>query len=458
MPMPALMGEIFHRIRSSAFVRSSFVYLVGSVMNSALPMLLLPVLTRYLTPTDYGIIATSTVLVQMFTIVLGLNAFGLISRAHFDHDAKAQQRLVSTSISLALILSGFLWVLILPSSNFLESVTKFPASWTSVLILIALISTIQTTYLSLIQARDEPRRYVRLQIVSTTLNLMLSIFFVVAIGMDWRGRMLAIIISGVIIALISLHGLASRLNLLRFSFDKSSLRSLFSFGVPLIPHFIGGWVMTMVARLYLNHLATVADTGLYSVAFSIASPIALIVGAANQAYVPALFSKLSNSVTPDKLRLARILLLGAAALPVLAVFYGVAAYWFLPLLVGPRFHGAAAYVFWLGLGFAVQGVYFIFGNLVVFSKRTSLMSWRADFLGGLAMLVVCPVLIHFNGPIGAAQATAIAFAVSCVGCFTASRVAYPMPWREALFSIMAVSRTFTIQKKPLVVTKAGSEV
>src|SRR3990172_2016375 len=113
--MLTLMREISNRIRSSAFVRSSFVYLVGSVLNSALPMLLLPVLTRYLTPTDYGIVATSTVLVQIFTIILGLNAFGLISRSHFDHDHEAQRRLVSTSISLAVILSGFLWLLILPT-------------------------------------------------------------------------------------------------------------------------------------------------------------------------------------------------------------------------------------------------------------------------------------------------------------------------------------------------------
>lgn len=455
--MLAVIEKIFHQFRSSVFIRSSFVYLMGSVINSILPMLLLPVLTRYLTPTDYGIVATSTVLVQIFTVILGLNAFGLISRSHFDNDPHAQQRLVSTSILLAVILSGALWLLILPSSDLLENATKFPAAWTSVLILIALTSTIQTTYLGLVQARGEPRRYVWLQIISTTLNLLLSVFLVVAFGMDWRGRMLALIIAGVVMALISLYGLASRLDLLRFSFDKNSLRALLSFGLPLIPHFIGGWVMTMVARLYLNHLATVADTGLYSVAFNIASPIALLVGAANQAYVPALFSKLSDPAALNKLRLARILLLGAAALPVLAVLYGMAAYWFLPVLVGPKFHGATAYIFWLGLGFAIQGIYFIFGNFVVFSKRTSLMSWRADFLGGIAMIIACPVLIYLNGPIGAAQATALAFSVSCVGCFIASRMAYPMPWKEAVLSLVAVYRTMPLEKGPILSSKVGGE-
>lgn len=456
-----VMKRVWEKIRqvaSSSFVRSSAVYLSGNVLNAALPMLLLPVLTRYLTPTDYGIVATSTVLLQIFTVILGLNAFGLISRSHFDHDERSLQRLVSTSILLALMLSVFLLLVILPTSDVLESLTKFPASWTAVLIIVALSGVVQTTYLALVQARGEPGRYVRLQITATASNLILSVLLVVSLGMDWRGRMLAIVITGVMIAGVSLHGLTSRLNILRVLFDRDSLRSLLSFGIPLIPHFIGGWVMTMVARLYLNNLATVADTGLYSVGFNIASPIALLVGAANQAYVPALFSMLSNEGALNKLRLARVLLLGAALLPVLAISYGMAVSLFVPLLVGPRFYGASEYVLWLGLGFAIQGIYFIFGNFVVYSKRTSLMAWRADFLGGIVMLVACPILIQVNGPIGAAQAAALAFTVSCIGCFTASRIAFPMPWREAAFSLVAGMRQIRVATKPLAVSKAGGEL
>ncbi len=368
------MLEEFSDLMSSSFVRSSFVYLIGSVISAALPLILLPILTRYLTPTDYGIVATSIVIVQILAVVLGINAYGLIARCHFDNDVEAHRKLVSTSISLAVILSLAVVLFLTVGGGIVERLTKFPASWAPVLAVIALTGVIQTTYLSLLQARSEPRRYIFLQITNTSLNLGLSLLLVVAIGMDWRGRMLAVVGSGVVIGLFSLYGLSVRLNLLRPRLDRSSLRSILSFGLPLIPHFIGGWVMTMAARLYLNHLASVADTGLYSVGFNVASPIALVIGAANQAYVPALFSRLSNSEGLDKIRLARILLLGAIALPLFGVLYGAAARWFLPFLVGSRFYDAADYILWLGLAFAMQGVYYIFGNFVVYSKRTSLMA------------------------------------------------------------------------------------
>jgi O-antigen/teichoic acid export membrane protein len=423
------------RFISTSFVKSSFVYLSGGVINAVLPVFLLPVLTRYLTPTDYGIVATSTVVVQILTVILGINAYGLIARYHFDNDLEAHRRLISTSILLACVLSVFFTLLFIPGGSVLETVSKFPASWAFVLVIIAFNTVVQNTYLSLVQARGEPRRYVRIQIVSTVLNLGLSLLLVVGMGMDWRGRMLAIVLGGAVIALVGFHGLGSRLHLLRPSFDRSSLRSLLSFGVPLIPHFIGGWVMTMVARLYLNHMASVADTGLFSVGFNVASPIALVVGAGNQAYWPTLFGKLSTGGI-DKLRLCRILLLAAGCLPILAVLYGLAARWFLPLIVGPRFYEARNYILWLALAFAMQGVYFIFGNFVVYSKRTSLMAWRADFLGGLASLGLCPLLIHLNGPIGGAQSMFIAFTISMIGCFTASRKAYSMPWTKAALSLI----------------------
>ena len=183
-------------------------------------------------------------------------------------------------------------------------------------------------------------------------------------------------------------------------------------------------------------MAAVADTGLFGVAYNLASPIALVVGAANQAYLPALFSKLAGVQTAARVRLARILVIGAITMPVLAVVYAMGARWILPWMVGPRFLGVADYMVWLALAFAMQGVYFVFANFVVFSRKTPLLSWRGDFAGGLAVLVGCPVLINLNGPIGAAQATLLGFSVSCLGAFIASRKAFPMPWAEALRSLL----------------------
>jgi O-antigen/teichoic acid export membrane protein len=182
-------------------------------------------------------------------------------------------------------------------------------------------------------------------------------------------------------------------------------------------------------------MASVADTGLFSLAFNLTSPLIMFVGALNNTYYPWLFGKLSNSDSTDPLRLCRGLIIAAGALLVGGILFGVLAVHALPYIAGPEFQGAGPYVFWLSMTAAVSGVYFIFGNFVVYSKRTSLLTWRADFLGGLAVLILCPLLILWIGPIGAAVSNFLGYVVTTIGCITVARIAHPMPWGQALASI-----------------------
>jgi O-antigen/teichoic acid export membrane protein len=397
---------------------------------------LLPVLTRYLTPTDYGLVATSVVLVQVAVTVIGLNTSGLIIQSQFTDDFETRKSLLSTNVLVASMLAVALVIVTTASGGLVERFTEFPANWTPLLIAVAFGLVVQQFYLAILQSRNEAKSFVGIQILGNFLNLSMAVALVVGVGMDWRGRIVATVFAGGVVAAICLHGLIVRLGLLRGVLDAAALKSILHFGVPLIPHVAGGFAMTMGPRLYLNNMAAVADTGLFGVAYNLASPIALVVGAANQAYLPALFSKLAGVQTAARVRLARILVIGAITMPVLAVVYAMGARWILPWMVGPRFLGVADYMVWLALAFAMQGVYFVFANFVVFSRKTPLLSWRGDFAGGLAVLVGCPVLINLNGPVGAAQATLLGFSVSCLGAFIASRKAFPMPWAEALRSLL----------------------
>ena len=430
IPFPKPIAAFF----ASPFFKGSFTYLLGSMLNSVLPLALMPVLTRHLSPTDYGIVATATVITQILVVFIGVNAYGLLARCHFDDHAGDLRNLLSTAMSLSLGVAAVFLVLSLAFGAQLARLTEFPAAWLGAVLFIALATVIQNNYLSLLQARSEPRRYISIQTVGGVLNLGIAVLLVVQWHMDWKGRMWALIASQGVIAMICLHGLTFRLQLLRPRFVHDSYRQLAAFGIPLIPHVIGGWVMMMAARLYLNNMASVADTGLYSVAFNLTSPLVMVVGAANNASIPILFAQLSSKESWDRVRLCRILLLISASLPLLAVLCTLALRWVLPVIVGPRFHGAADYVLWMTLTYAVQGIYFIFGTFVVYSKKTSLMTWRADFLGGIVLLLACPLLIRWNGPVGAAQAVCLAFTASTIGCITAAQRACPMPWRQALLS------------------------
>ena len=52
------------KLKSNTFLAGSAVYLFSNILNAAIPFALLPVLTRYLTPEEYGEVA-------MFQTLLG---------------------------------------------------------------------------------------------------------------------------------------------------------------------------------------------------------------------------------------------------------------------------------------------------------------------------------------------------------------------------------------------------
>ena len=420
-----------------SFLKDSGIYFLGGIANGLLPLLLVPVFTRYLTPQDYGLVATATVLQSIFVVIQGLNAYGLIARSHFDEDETKLAKLVSTSIWLNLLVSAVFIILILLGLGFpISRWTEFPASWLPAVVIWGFFTVIQTNYQTLLQSRKEPWRFVANQSLGNILNLGLSVWLVVAIGMDWTGRMWALLVSAGLLSAICLWGFSRRLGLLRFCFSSESVKELARFGIPLIPHVLGGWVMTMSARLYLNNMASVSDTGLFSLAFNLTAPLSMIIGALHKTYYPWLFGLLSKPGSFDPVRLCRGLLLAAFLL----IFAGAAFGWLaaiaLPFVVGPKFFDAAPYIFWLSLTVGISGVYFIFGSFVVYSKRTALMTWRADFLGGLVVLISCPLLIQAIGPVGAAFSNCLGYVATTIGCITAARIAHPMPWEKALLSLL----------------------
>ncbi|MEO8204789.1 MAG: polysaccharide biosynthesis C-terminal domain-containing protein [Chthoniobacterales bacterium] len=421
--------------------KGSLIYFLGSAANAVLPLLLLPILTRpeppYLTVGDSGIVTiASDVLLPIIIVVTGFNAYGLLARNFFDKDETKLSQLLSVSCILAAVISFFLlivcWFAQAPLAQFFE----FPARWFPAVIFLSFATVIQNNYLALLQARKEPFRFIANQTISNIINIGFSLWLLIGFDMHWQGRIWALIAAMTSVLLISLWGLHGRLHLLKFTFHWDALKELLAFGVPLIPHVAGGLIMAVSARFFLNRMVSIDETGLFGIAYRFTTPIAMVVGAANKAYLPALFEILSHEKTLNKFSLCRWLILAGLGLVIGGFIYALVIKAILPIFVGVSFLKAGNYLVWLSLTMSFQGLYFIFSNLVIYSKKTHLLSWRADFLGAIAMLALCPLLIHFIGAVGAAVATMLATLVSTIGCIWAAKRAYPMPWGKAIASLI----------------------
>ena len=54
--------------------KNTIVYTVTDCINKAIPFIALPVLTRFMSPSDYGMVANYLVLLAVLSAFIGLNA------------------------------------------------------------------------------------------------------------------------------------------------------------------------------------------------------------------------------------------------------------------------------------------------------------------------------------------------------------------------------------------------
>ena len=98
----------------TSLFKSSLVYLVITAVSVGAPLLILPVLTRVLTPDEYGNIAMFSVVVQIFGISVGLSTQGAVGIKYFDRDEIDFPRFVGACL-IVLLTSAAVTLLVVAS-------------------------------------------------------------------------------------------------------------------------------------------------------------------------------------------------------------------------------------------------------------------------------------------------------------------------------------------------------
>ncbi len=423
----------FSNILKHKLFKNSFVYTSSNVIRTAIPFLLLPVLTRYLTPTDYGIVATFQVLLAITLVFVSVNMHGAVAVNFFKIEKQELKVYIGNVVFVLstsfLLTFGVIYAVKAPLSHLI----KFPENWLPIIVVVALFQSVFTLTLTLWQVEQKPLPYGIFQISQTILNVTLSLIFVVALNWRWQGRLLGVIIVFIIFGFISLFIIYKR-KYIRLNFNRAYIKDALLFGIPLIPHALGGWIITSIDRFFINSMVNVAATGIYTVGYQVGMIIGLLATSFNQAWSPFLFEKLKENNIGTKIKIVRFTYLYNIGIIVLALALSLIAPWFLEFFVSKDFHYAYKYVFWIALGYAANGMYFMIVNYIFYVKKTYILAWITFGSAGINIFLNY-FLIKTNGAIGAAQATTITFFISFILTWILSARVYKMPWIMALKKI-----------------------
>jgi O-antigen/teichoic acid export membrane protein len=97
-------------------VQSSSLYLISNLASRAVGFLMLPLYSRFLTPSEYGVVELIELTVQIVALCIGLQSIGgaMIRIFHEASDTAGRNRVVSTAVigavtgNMILVIAGML--------------------------------------------------------------------------------------------------------------------------------------------------------------------------------------------------------------------------------------------------------------------------------------------------------------------------------------------------------------
>ena len=406
------------------------IYLGANILNAAVPFLLMPVLTRVLSPADYGLIAMFGIVLSIVGALTGLSVHGAISVRYFQLEQGPLSQYIGACLAILVASTTVVSLLAVLFGDKIVSLTGLPADWLLVAVLISGLQFLINIRLVLYQVTGKAIRYGALQISQTMLNAAISLVLILAAGMAWEGRVIGQAVAVVAIGAVALWSLWCGGFIRRPVELAPTVRDALKFGLPLVPHTLGALLIVTVDRFVIVEMLGMASAGIYMVALQIGQVVGLLTESFNKAYAPWLMRKLADRETVPRLAIVRGTYAYFVALMLIAAFIGVLAPWFLQILVGESFQQAGRFVIYMTFGFAFGGCYYMVTNYIFFESKTSLLA-VVTAVAGLVNIPLTILLVKRNGLAGAAQAFMLTQLLSFAGTWWLAQKAHPMPWSKA---------------------------
>ena len=417
--------------------KHSAIYGFGGLVQRILAVLLLPVYTRYLSPSDYGIVETLIALTTVLVITLRLGITNAFFRFYFDRPDPEHRRLVlRTSFWFTMGMATLGLAVGAAFSREISSVLFGSADEAEVVAAAFVGLWAQMNYeqlTSLFRVEERSVAYVTASLANVALTIGATLALVVALDAGPLGVVVGNF-TGTLLVYAALVGY--RREQLGLQFDRGLFREMNRFGMPLVPSALLLWVTNFSDRFFLVKLADTQEVGLYSVGVRIASAMALLLTAFRTAW-PA-FAYSIDDDREAKQTYAFVLTYLVFLTTWVATGLALLSPWLVDWIAAPAFAESSRVVGPLAFAVVIFAGYVVMVIGVGRARRTQ-FNWVVTGAAAIVNVTLNLLLIPRYGMMGAAAATIAAYATMFAGMAWWAQRIYPVPyqWRRVVTAVAA---------------------
>ncbi len=423
-------------------IKNSFIYTIVSIFQKALAFFLLPLYTSFLNKAEYGIVSLVTSITNLLSIffILGLN--GALGRFYFDNKTNEAyiKELFGTISIFVFIVSLLLGILLVIFHEyiidpFVKDISFYPYIFIGILSII--FSPLYLLYQTALQTKQLAGRYGLNNLLYFLCNIGFTIILVVPFRLNALGILLAIAATNMIFFITSF---ISFLPMIKLTIDKRILSESIKYSLPLVPHSLSSWAVTMLDRIFINNFKNSDSVGLYSIGYQFSNILNIITSGINQAFSPWLFDKLHEKKTEEInkiVQFAEYMIVFYCMISLVLTFFGKEI---LSLMVTKSFHDGWIVIPYLSFGYVFGGLYYFFANVVVFNKNGTKWFPIATISGAIISSILNIILIPSLDIVGAAISNLLSNIVISVIVFIMMKKIEPIPYKwKKMYAIIFFS-------------------
>lgn len=383
---------------------------LANLLSSLGGVILLPILTKNMPASEYGIWAQVNVTVGLASVVIVLGLTN--SMVRFMAAAKEKEEIQESFYSILLLVAfvGFFASLILFYLSGPLAAMLFDGNLaiTRILPLLVFFESLNALLFNYFRTFQRMKLYSLFVFISMYLTIALAYYFVTA-GWGIYGATVGLLLSKAVIFAILLIIILTQIGLRMPKFTM--LREQLSFGLPLVPSGLSDWVMNSSDRYVISIFLGTAYVGYYSPGYILGNIILMFINSLG-CVLPVVLTKHFDEDRMDAVEavLGRTLkYFIALALP--AVFgLSILSYPILSVLSTEEIASQGYLITpFVAVSMLFFGVASILANIIALVKRTDL-SAKIWLLAAASNLGLCVMLVPRIGILGAALATLVAFA------------------------------------------------
>jgi len=393
-------------------LRALAAYQVADVVAKFMAVLLLPVYTRYVSTSGYGVVELLANSVIFISILIRLGMIEAFLRFYYsDADQERRDALARRAIGFLLVASTITAIaLAIPAAPLSRLILSHrdPTTFRIAVLGLWAFTNLELTY-GLLRVDERVRAYAVASLINVGLTIAASVVLVVALHDGARGLLLGNYGASTVVLLALWYSMRGRLRPRRRGTAAAEPMSvLLRFGLPTVPAEASVYALSLVDRLYIYHDRSPSLAGLYSIAVKLAGSVAFIVRAFQYAWPPLAYSVSDDAEAARVYGLVTTYYVVVSGWVVAAL--ALLGRWVLRILAAPSFYGAYRALPWVALGWAMYGLWVVFLVIAGRAKVTT-RNFPASLAGLAANVVLLLVLVPSLGIAGAGLALVGAYAV-----------------------------------------------